>query len=78
MEEGGGPRRRVPGVELRLVQSQAGEEEEEEELGSSITALVLRQPMKHKRAWLYLILTGLLIFTTGTLLLYLRWRTCAL
>ncbi|KAL2079388.1 hypothetical protein ACEWY4_025132 [Coilia grayii] len=77
VEEGGGARGSGPGVELRLVQSQL-RVEEEEGLGSSITALVLRQPLKHRRAWIYLVLTGLLIFTTAFLLGYVVFRgSCA-
>ncbi|XP_031440944.1 transferrin receptor protein 2 isoform X1 [Clupea harengus] len=73
LEDGGGARGSGPGVELKLVQSQS-DEEEEEGLESSLTALVLHQPLKHRKAWIYLTLTALLIFTTAFLLGYVAFH----
>ncbi|XP_016405089.1 transferrin receptor protein 2 isoform X1 [Sinocyclocheilus rhinocerous] len=72
VEEGGGVRRRVPPVEVKLVPLEEGSEVT---LNSDITsALMLQRQMDRRKAAVYLTLSGLLIFTTAFLLGYVAFR----
>ncbi|XP_051956123.1 transferrin receptor protein 2 isoform X1 [Xyrauchen texanus] len=74
--EVGGARRRVPHVEMKLMESVEGSEVG---LNNDITALMLHQQIDRRKAAVYLILISLLIFTTAFLLGYVAFRgTCGL
>uniref|UniRef100_A0A672KPP1 Transferrin receptor 2 n=1 Tax=Sinocyclocheilus grahami TaxID=75366 RepID=A0A672KPP1_SINGR len=72
VEEGGGVRRRVPPVEVKLVPLEEGSEVM---LNSDITStLMLQRQMDRRKAAVYLTLSGLLIFTTAFLLGFVAFR----
>uniref|UniRef100_A0A8C1HP21 Transferrin receptor 2 n=1 Tax=Cyprinus carpio carpio TaxID=630221 RepID=A0A8C1HP21_CYPCA len=69
VEEGGGVRRRVPPIELKLVPLEEGSEVT---LNSDV--MILQRQMDRRKAVVYLTLSGLLIFTTAFLLGYVAFR----